>query len=84
MNDAFFRRHIDKNSKTHTFLISGEVPEIWSLGYNGTGNEEMFGYENGVYTDNNGDTQIWVNNKITNYNDIPKIDDTYLFRINRN
>ena len=84
MSVAFFRRQDNNNNRTHTFLISGKVPEIWNLGYNGKGNEEMFGYENGVYTDNNGDTQIWVNNKITNYNDIPKIDDTYLFRINRN
>ena len=43
----------------------------------------MFGYENGVYIDRDGNEQLWINDKITNYNDIPKDNDTYLWRINR-
>lgn len=78
---AFFRRCY--NDSTATFLISGRVPEIWNLGYNSHGNEEMFGYENGIYIDEYGNEQLWMNDKITNYNDIPKDDDTYLWRINR-
>ena len=81
MSMAFFRRCV--NGSTNTFLISGKVPEIWNLGYDGNGREEMFGYENGVYIDINGNKQLWVNDKIINYNDIPKDDDTYLWRINR-
>ena len=81
MNTAFFRRCV--NGSTNTFLISGKVPEIWNLGYNSHGNEEMFGYENGIYIDGYGNELLWVNDKITNYNDIPKDNDTYLWRINR-
>ena len=81
MNIAFFRRC--GNGLKFTFLISGKVPEIWNLGYNSHGNEEMFGYENGIYIDGYGNELLWVNDKITNYNDIPKDDDTYLWRINR-
>ena len=81
MDTAFFRRCV--NGSTNTFLISGKVPEIWNLGYDGNGREEMFGYENGIYIDRDGNEQLWVNDKITNYNDIPKDDDTYLWRINR-
>lgn len=81
MGVAFFRRCV--NGSTNTFLISGKVPEIWNLGYNSHGNEEMFGYENGIYVDKNGNEQLWINDKITNYNDIPTNDDTYLWRINR-
>lgn len=81
MDMAFFRRCV--NGSTNTFLISGKVPEIWNLGYDGNRREEMFGYENGVYIDINGNKQLWVNDKIINYNDIPKDDDTYLWRINR-
>lgn len=81
MSMAFFRRCV--NGSTNTFLISGKVPEIWNLGYDGNGREEMFGYENGVYIDINGNKQLWVNDKIINYNDIPKDNDTYLWRINR-
>ena len=40
----------------------------------------MFGYENGVAY-RYGRKELWINDKITNYNDIPKNDDTYLDRI---
>ena len=81
MNTAFFRRCY--NDSTTTFLISGRVPEIWNLGYNGNGYERVFGYENGV-SYRNDRMEIWINNKITNYGNIPINDDTYLYRINGN
>lgn len=81
MSTAFFRHLSSADGLTHTFLISGNVPEIWNLNYSGNGMEEMFGFENGV-SDRNGRKELWINNKITNYNDIPINNDTYLYRIN--
>ena len=76
MSMAFFRRC--NNGSKITCLISGKVPEIWNLGYNGKGRENIFGYENGILIDINGNKQLCVNDKIINYNDIPKDDETYL------
>ena len=81
MSTAFFRRLSSADGLTYTFLISGNVPDIWNLNYSGNGRETMFGYENGV-SYRNGRKELWINDKITNYNDIPINNDTYLYRIN--